>query len=103
MFIAPITSRFRSCARRFACSNRGSIAPIFAITVLPILGFIGASIDYTRVSAARAAMQAALDSTALMLSKDLASGIIRSADVDAKAKSYFAALYNGAYATVASG
>jgi uncharacterized protein YegL len=48
-------------------------------------------------------MQAALDSTALMLSKDLASGVIRSGDLDAKAKAYFAGLYTNTNATVAAG
>lgn len=103
MPIAPISTWFRTSATRFISAEQGNIAAIFAIAVLPMLGFIGASIDYTRVSAARAAMQAAMDSTALMLSKDLASGLVKSADVDTKAKSYFAALYNSNYATVASG
>lgn len=38
-------------------------------------------------------MRAALDSTAIMLSKDLSSGIITTSQIDAKAQSYFAALY----------
>ena len=47
---------------------------IFAIALLPILGFIGAAIDYSRATNARTAMQSALDSAALMVSKDLSSG-----------------------------
>ena len=38
-------------------------------------------------------MQAAIDSTALMLSKDMASGNHHAAQVTAKAHAYFTALY----------
>ena len=45
------------------------------------------------VSGARSAMQSALDSTALMLAKDLSSGTITTSQIAAKAQNYFAALY----------
>jgi Flp pilus assembly protein TadG len=93
MSIVPIITQFRTSARRFIRADQGNIATIFAITILPILGFVGAAIDFTRVSSARAAMQAALDSTALMLSKDLSSGTITTAQVSTKAQSYFTGLY----------
>jgi Flp pilus assembly protein TadG len=93
MSIASIITPFRACAIRFIRADQGNIATIFAITVLPILAVTGAAIDYTRVSGARAAMQAALDSTALMLSKDLSSGTITAAQVSTKAQSYFTGLY----------
>ena len=38
-------------------------------------------------------MQAALDSTALMISKDLSQGLITTSQITAKAQAYFAALY----------
>jgi Flp pilus assembly protein TadG len=60
---------------------------------VPILGFVGAAVDYTRANAARSSMQAALDSTALMVSKDLSQGIITTSDIGTKAQSYFTALY----------
>src|SRR5205823_12356497 len=93
MSIVPIITQFRTSVRRFIGADQGNIATIFAITILPILGLTGAAIDFTRVSNARAAMQAALDSTALMLSKDLSSGTITTAQVSTKAQSYFTALY----------
>lgn len=71
----------------------GNIAVIFAIALLPILGFIGAAVDYTRAVAARSSMQAALDSAALMLSRDLSEGTITTSDIAAKADLYFKALY----------
>jgi Flp pilus assembly protein TadG len=77
----------------FGRSDRGNIAVIFAIALVPILTFIGVAIDYTRANAARSSMQAALDSTALMLAKDLSDGKIAVSDINAKAQTYFAALY----------
>lgn len=86
-----IFSRSRRLAARFPRANDGNVAVMFAIAILPILGFVGAAIDYTRVNNARTAMQAALDSTALMLSKD-ANGLSAS-EINEKAQKYFAALY----------
>jgi len=75
-------------------AREGNIAVIFALSAVPIISFVGAAIDYTRANAARSSMQAALDSTALMLSKDLSSGTISSSQVADKASAYFSALYN---------
>src|ERR1700738_1075300 len=78
---------------RLRKDQRGNIAVIFAIALLPLIGFMGAAIDYSRANNARTAMQSALDSVALMVSKDLTQGLITTSDVDAKAKAYFTALY----------
>jgi Flp pilus assembly protein TadG len=91
-------SAFNTChlgraARRFAKSNEGNIAVIFAIAILPVLGFVGAAIDYSRASKARTSMQAAMDSTALMLSGDLTRGLITPSQINAKAQAYFSALF----------
>jgi Flp pilus assembly protein TadG len=88
-----IFRRFSLAAHRFAAAREGNIAMTFAITVLPILGFVGAAIDYSRAANARSSMQAALDSTSLMLSKDLSTGTITQSQIAAKAVSYFTALY----------
>ena len=90
---ASIFSRVRTAAGRFAGADKGNIAVIFALSAVPIISFVGAAIDYTRANSARTAMQAALDSTALMLSKDLTSGTIKSDDINTKAQAYFNALY----------
>jgi Flp pilus assembly protein TadG len=93
MLAASIIRHVRAAAARFGEANQGNIAVIFAIALLPVLSFVGAAIDYSRVNAARSSMQAALDSTALMLSKDLSSGIITAAQINTKAQAYFNALY----------
>jgi Flp pilus assembly protein TadG len=54
---------------------------------------MGAAIDYTRANSARSSMQSALDSTALMLAKDLSDGRITVGEINSKATIYFTALY----------
>jgi Flp pilus assembly protein TadG len=93
MFGASFRNQVRSAARRFVGADEGNIAVTFCIALVPLLGFVGAAVDYTRANAARSSMQAALDSTALMVSKDLSEGIISSSQVSAKAQAYFTALY----------
>ena len=75
-------------------SEDGNIAVTFAIALLPIIGFIGAAVDYSRVSAARSGMQTELDTAALMVSKDNATGSLSASALTAKAQAYFTALYN---------
>ncbi|TAK49230.1 MAG: VWA domain-containing protein [Xanthobacteraceae bacterium] len=73
-------------------AERGNVATTFAIAFLPIIGFIGAAVDYSRANNARSAMQVALDSTALMLSKDAAT--LTPAQLTQKATAYFSAMYS---------
>ena len=95
-----LKSKFvRGLLRRFAQDERGNIAVLFSIAALPMLMFAGTAVDYTRASTARSAMQSALDSTSLMVSRDLAAGVITSSQVSAKAQSYFNALYTNKDAT----
>jgi len=89
----PVVHRLGRLFGRFAAAEQGNIAVIFAITLIPLLSFVGAAVDYTRASRARSAMQAALDSTALMLSKDLTAGTIASSAISSKAQTYFTGLY----------
>src|ERR1700730_4764469 len=78
---------------RLRRDQRGNIAVIFAIALLPLIGFMGAAIDYSRANNARTAMQSALDSVAVMVPKDIDQGQIPASDVDAKEKAYCTALY----------
>src|SRR5471032_1229745 len=58
---------------RFLKNCSGGVAPLMGILALPLMGSVGVAVDYSRASAARTAFQAALDSTALMLSKNAAT------------------------------
>lgn len=59
--------------------------------IASLVGTVGFAVDYSHANSVKAAMQAALDSTAPMLSKDAAS--LSTADLQTKAKSYFDALF----------
>jgi Flp pilus assembly protein TadG len=93
MSMMPPFAQLRKIAGQFTADSRGNIAVMFAIALLPLIGFVGAAIDYSRANKARSAMQAAVDSAALMVSKDFSSGIIASSEIDAKAQKYFKAMY----------
>ena len=54
----------------FKADQRGNIALTFVFLALPIIAFVGAAVDYSRANSVKAAMQTALDATALMLSKE---------------------------------
>ena len=60
------------CLRRIAVDRHGGVAPLLAICVVPLLVSVGAAVDYSRGSADKAAMQAALDSTALAIVRAVA-------------------------------
>jgi Flp pilus assembly protein TadG len=76
----------------FFADRRAGVAPIFALALVPIIGSVGAAVDYSRASAARTAMQASLDATALMLSRDAAT--MTPGEISTKAASYFTAQFN---------
>lgn len=78
---------------RFRTDRRGNIAVIFTIALIPLLSFMGAAIDYSQAVRAQASMQAALDSTSLMLSRDLSQGTITAAQISTKAQAYFNGLF----------
>src|SRR6266850_8201133 len=72
---------------RFVADQRGGVAPVFALALVPMIGLGGAAIDYGRATAARTAMQATLDATALMIAKD--AQLIQSNQVNTRAGELF--------------
>jgi Flp pilus assembly protein TadG len=100
MLGTSITRHAWAAARRFVGASEGNIAVIFAIALVPVISFVGAAIDYSRANSARSSMQAALDSAALMVSKDLSSNVITTSQVATKAQAYFSALYTNTDATL---
>ncbi len=86
--------------RRFTGDRRGNVAITFALATLPIIGFTGFAVDYSRANAVKASLQAAIDSTALMLSKEAAGDT--STQLQTNASRYFAALFNRPEATGAA-
>jgi Flp pilus assembly protein TadG len=56
-----VISLFAGCIRRFRRDQRGNIAVIFALTLMPLLASVGCAIDYTRASQIRTSLQSATD------------------------------------------
>ena len=92
-----ILSKFRDILRAFCRAREGNVAVIFGLAAIPIIGFVGAAVDYGRANSVKTAMQSALDATALMLSHQ-AAGMSQD-DLNSKALTYFLALFHRADAT----
>jgi Flp pilus assembly protein TadG len=90
-------SRLRREFERFAHARGGNVAMTFGLAMLPVIASVGAAIDYSHANSVKAAMQSALDASALMLSRDAAT--LSNADLQAKAKSYFLATFTRPEAT----
>ena len=76
-----LLQRFLTGPRGFLQDRRGGVAPMFALAVIPVVGFIGAAVDYSRANSVKAGMQSALDATALAMAK-LAPTLTQSRSAD---------------------
>jgi Flp pilus assembly protein TadG len=65
---------------------------IFALSIVPMVGLVGAAVDYSNANSVKAAMQAASDATALMLAKYAPT--TDAATLQTKANDYFKAIFN---------
>lgn len=92
-----ILSRLRKVVRAFGRGRSGNVAIIFALALIPIVGVVGAGVDYGHAIAVRTALQAALDSTALMLSKSAANDT--GSQLQSAAQTYFDGLFSRPDAT----
>jgi len=84
-----------TCRKRlqdFRIAQGGNVVLTFTLALIAIIGFIGTAVDYSRGNSAKAAIQSAADSTALMLSKDAQN--LDTDQLDAKAAAYFSALFD---------
>src|SRR3569623_467800 len=77
--------------QQFSTSTRGNVAITFALATLPVIGGVGAAVDYSHANSVKVALQAALDSTALMLSKEAVTDT--SSALQSNASKYFNALF----------
>ena len=84
-------TKFRSALRAFRVAHAGNVAITFALATLPIIAIVGFAVDYSRANAVKAAMQAALDTTALMISKEATTD--SSTQLQTNAQKYFLALF----------
>jgi Flp pilus assembly protein TadG len=97
MAINAFIERLKRIARELRVANGANVTVTFALSTIPVVGFVGAAVDYSHANSVKAALQAAADSTALMLSKIAAT--TTSTDLNSKAYSYFQALFTRPEAT----
>jgi Flp pilus assembly protein TadG len=89
------TSLIRSAfagGRAFCAATRANVTITFALALIPMIAAVGAAVDYSRAASARTAMQAAIDASALMLSKNAPN--LASDQISAKATEYFNAQFH---------
>lgn len=55
---------------RFRTRTDGNVAVMFAISLVPVFGAVGAAVDYTRAASEQARIQAALDAASLAVARD---------------------------------
>ena len=62
--------RIRHVAKHFYVADDGAVAAIFGLTLIPIVGMIGAAIDYSRANQVQAKLQGSLDAALLAGARD---------------------------------
>ena len=91
MTMKHIRANLRRTWRALLRDRRANVALTFGIAFIPVVALVGAAVDYSRANSAKVALQAALDSTALMLSKE--AGSLTQDQMNQKANDYFKALF----------
>lgn len=86
-FLEPAMRCFRSLGP-FCRDTRGNFGIMFALAMIPVVGGMGAAIDYSMANAYRTDMQKALDSTALALTRLMPAN---QTTLDEKGMQYFTA------------
>lgn len=92
MAIQQLIATLRNRISAFGRAEQGNVAITFGIAIIPIIGMVGVAIDYSRANAVRTDLQAALDSAALMLAKEV-DGLTKQ-QMAQKANDYFKAAFN---------
>src|SRR5258708_4077306 len=85
--LASACTHVRAAVGAFGADRGGNVTLIFALSAIPIFGAVAAAVDYSRGNSARTAMQAVLDATTLMISKEALD--LKNSQVQQKAKTYF--------------
>src|SRR4029078_12713091 len=86
----------RTC-RRLCGSTKANVTATFALSLVPIVGFVGAAVDYSHGNSVKTSLQAATDAAVLMLSKSASS--MNQTQMETQALTYITALFNRPEAT----
>jgi Flp pilus assembly protein TadG len=89
-----LQNRRLAALSRLLKDRRGGVAPMFALCIVPIVGFTGAAVDYSRANAIRTSLQAASDATSLAMSK--LAPTLTDSQLQTQTIAYFRAIYNNA-------
>jgi Flp pilus assembly protein TadG len=92
MMMSRLIAKLSRAWSQFAAAEAGNTAVIFALAVIPLVGLVGAAVDYTRAVQLRTSMQAAADATSLMVAQGAASQT--AAAVQTATDSYFRAIFS---------
>jgi Flp pilus assembly protein TadG len=92
-----LVAKLRTMGRVFAGASRGNTTITFALAFIPLIGLVGAAVDYSRANSMRTQMQAATDTTALAISNNAPNQT--ASDLNTAANSYFKALFTRTDAT----
>ncbi len=84
----------RKLFARFAVSNKGNVAVIFAIASIPVIAAMGLAVDYTRAAQTNSAMQDALDAASLALSRRADLSTMTEAQIQKFGEDYFNANFH---------
>src|SRR5215207_3926031 len=82
----------RERLRAFGAAQGGNVVLTFGLAAVPLVGLVGSAVDYSRANSTKAAMQAAADATALMLSREASK--LTTAQVSSKGTDYFNSVFN---------
>ena len=64
MMIKHLSEKLSHALHNFSSADSGNVLITFALALLPIMGVVGAAVDYSRANSDKTAMQAAIDATA---------------------------------------
>jgi Flp pilus assembly protein TadG len=74
MAVLRFPGRVKELLSRFRHDRKANVAVIFGIAVLPVLGFVGAAIDYSLATRMKSKLQSAADSAAVASVSEFSAG-----------------------------
>src|SRR5712671_5045391 len=97
MAMNGLIDRLCRTIRELRAANGANVTVTFALATIPMVGFVGAAVDYSHANSVKTALQAAADSTALMLSKTAST--LTTSQLNTQATTYLTALFTRPEAT----
>lgn len=89
-----ILPKWTSHFKNFICDQRGVVAIIFGIAAIPIMGMVGASLDYSRAANVKSQLQDALDGAILTAAHERQ---LSDAQLEAAIRTQIEAMISGAH------